>query len=72
MSAVMTSVGIPLTAIPIIAGADRFNDMAQTMTNVAGDLFASTLVAKSEGMIGDEAMKNNLVESTGFHDQVAE
>lgn len=53
MSAVMSSVGIPLTAIPIIAGADRFNDMAQTMTNVAGDLFASTLVAKSEKMIGD-------------------
>lgn len=62
MSAVMSSVGIPLAAIPIIAGADRFNDMAQTMTNVAGDLFASTLVAKSEKMIGDAVMENNSVE----------
>jgi Na+/H+-dicarboxylate symporter len=51
MSAVMTSVGIPLAAMPIIAGVDRFNDMAQTMTNVAGDLFAATMVAKSEKMI---------------------
>lgn len=51
MSAVMSSVGIPLAAVPIIAGVDRFNDMAQTMTNVAGDLFATTLVAKSENMI---------------------
>lgn len=51
MSAVMTSVGVPLAVLPIIAGVDRFNDMAQTMTNVAGDLFATTLVAKSEGGI---------------------
>lgn len=51
MSAVMSSIGVPLTAIPIIAGVDRLNDMAQTMTNVTGDLFATTLVAKSEKMI---------------------
>jgi len=51
MSAVMNSVGIPLAALPIIAGVDRFNDMAQTMTNVTGDLLATTLVAKSEKMI---------------------
>lgn len=51
MSAVMNSVGVPLAAMPIIAGVDRFNDMSQTMTNVAGDLFATTLVAKSEGMM---------------------
>lgn len=51
MTAVMNSVGVPLGALPLIAGVDRFNDMAQTMTNVAGDLFATTIVAKSEGMI---------------------
>lgn len=64
MSAVMSSVGIPLTAIPIIAGADRFNDMAQTMTNVAGDLFASALVAKSEKMIvlDEEPAADGIVE----------
>jgi len=48
MSAVMTSVGVPLGALPLIAGVDRFNDMAQTATNVIGDLFATTLVAKNE------------------------
>ncbi len=48
MGAVMGSVGIPLGAIPLIAGVDRFNDMAQTSTNVMGDLFATTLIAKSE------------------------
>jgi Na+/H+-dicarboxylate symporter len=49
MGAVMGSVGIPLGALPLIAGVDRLNDMAQTSTNVIGDLFATTLVAKSEG-----------------------
>jgi Na+/H+-dicarboxylate symporter len=49
MGAVMGSVGIPLGALPLIAGVDRLNDMAQTITNVIGDLFATTIVAKSEG-----------------------
>lgn len=54
MSAVMNSVGVPLGALPLIAGVDRFNDMAQTMTNVTGDLFATIIVAKSEGMMEEE------------------
>ena len=49
MGAVMGSVGIPLGALPLIAGVDRLNDMAQTSTNVIGDLFATVLVSKSEG-----------------------
>lgn len=49
MGAVMSSVGVPLGALPLIAGVDRLNDMAQTITNVIGDLFATTIVAKSEG-----------------------
>jgi Na+/H+-dicarboxylate symporter len=61
MSAVLSSVGIPLTVMPIIAGVDRFNDMAQTMTNVAGDLFATTLVAKSEKMIDLEPLGKSVL-----------
>ncbi|MBI5447898.1 MAG: dicarboxylate/amino acid:cation symporter [Gammaproteobacteria bacterium] len=48
MSAVMTSVGLPLGAIPLLAGVDRLNDMAQTTTNVMGDLFAATVISKQE------------------------
>jgi DAACS family dicarboxylate/amino acid:cation (Na+ or H+) symporter len=47
MSAVMSSVGIPLGAIAMIAGVDRLNDMMQTSTNVAGDAFVATLVSGS-------------------------
>ncbi|QGP56391.1 C4-dicarboxylate permease [Piscirickettsia salmonis] len=48
MGAVMSSLGLPLGVIPLVAGVDRLNDMMQTMTNVAGDVFATTVVAKQE------------------------
>jgi Na+/H+-dicarboxylate symporter len=55
MSAVMSSVGLPLGAISLIAGVDRLNDMAQTTTNVVGDLYAAFMIAKSEGELGETA-----------------
>jgi DAACS family dicarboxylate/amino acid:cation (Na+ or H+) symporter len=48
MGAIMQSCGIPIGALPLIAGVDRFNDMAQTTTNVIGDLFAATLLASKK------------------------
>lgn len=51
MGAVQSSVGIPLGAIPLIAGVDRLNDMMQTCTNVAGDLFTTAIIAKSENQM---------------------
>lgn len=51
MGAVMSSVGIPLGALALIAGVDRLNDMAQTATNVTGDLFSATLIADNEGLL---------------------
>jgi dicarboxylate/amino acid:cation (Na+ or H+) symporter, DAACS family len=51
MGAVMSAVGIPLGALALIAGVDRLNDMAQTATNVTGDLFSATLVADNEGLL---------------------
>jgi Na+/H+-dicarboxylate symporter len=46
MSAVVQSIGVPVTAVPMIAGVDRFNDMAQTATNVISDLFSLSIIAK--------------------------
>lgn len=48
MGAVMSSIGLPLGAIPLIAGIDRIIDMGMTATNVAGDLFTTVIIAKSE------------------------
>ena len=48
MSAVIATMGMPLGAIPLIAGIDRINDMIQTTTNVISDIFAAYLVSESE------------------------
>lgn len=50
MSAVITTMGMPLGALPLIAGIDRINDMIQTTTNVISDIFAAYLVSESEYM----------------------
>ena len=44
MTIVFTSVGIPIEAIAIIAGIDRFLDMFSTAINVTGDLTISKIV----------------------------
>ncbi|MGE4528747.1 MAG: dicarboxylate/amino acid:cation symporter [Rhodospirillaceae bacterium] len=49
LSLVLSSVGLPLEGVAIIAGIDRVLDMARTSLNVIGDGMVATLVAKSEG-----------------------
>lgn len=54
LSLVLTSVGLPLEGLAVIAGIDRILDMARTTVNVTGDLMVSVLVAKSEGELDEE------------------
>lgn len=54
LSLVLTSVGLPLEGVAIIAGIDRILDMARTSLNVVGDCAISVLVAKSEGQLDEE------------------
>lgn len=54
MSLVLSSAGIPLEAIGLIAGVDSIIGMASTTTNVLGDTLACTLVAKSENELNEE------------------
>lgn len=49
LTIVLTSVGLPLEGIALIAGIDRVLDMARTSINVVGDLSASLVVAATEG-----------------------
>ena len=57
LSLVLTSVGLPLEGVAIIAGIDRILDMARTALNVTGDGMVTVLVAKSEGEL-DEVTYN--------------
>lgn len=58
LSLVLTSVGLPLEGIAIIAGIDRILDMARTTTNVCGDMAVTLLVGKSENEV-DEKIYNS-------------
>jgi Na+/H+-dicarboxylate symporter len=54
MSLVLTSIGLPLEGIAIIAGIDRIPDMFRTTLNTIGDSAATIAVARSEGMLDKE------------------
>jgi Na+/H+-dicarboxylate symporter len=51
LSLVLTSVGLPLEGIALVAGIDRILDMARTTVNVTGDAAVALLIAHSEGEV---------------------
>ncbi|GAB2583740.1 dicarboxylate/amino acid:cation symporter [Dyella jejuensis] len=54
MGLVLSSVGLPLEVIAVIAAVDRLLDMLATATNVTGDTVTAVMVAKSEGALDTE------------------
>lgn len=58
LSLVLTTVGLPMEGLAIIAGIDRILDMARTSVNVCGDLMVSILVGRSEKEL-DTAVYNH-------------
>ncbi|MDG3087736.1 dicarboxylate/amino acid:cation symporter [Vibrio hannami] len=53
LSLVLTTVGLPIEGLAIVAGIDRILDMARTTVNVCGDMMVSLLIAKSEGELDE-------------------
>jgi Na+/H+-dicarboxylate symporter len=51
MGLVLSSVGLPLEVIAVVAAVDRLLDMCSTSANVTGDSLAAVMVAKSEGVL---------------------
>lgn len=49
LSLVLSSVGLPMEGVALIAAIDRILDMARTWVNVQGDVMVSTVIARSEG-----------------------
>lgn len=45
---VLTSVGLPIEGVALIAGIDRILDMARTTVNITGDIACSVVVSASE------------------------
>lgn len=48
LSLVLTTVGLPIEGLAIVAGIDRILDMARTTVNICGDLMVAVLIGKSE------------------------
>lgn len=59
LSLVLTTVGLPLEGLAIVAGIDRILDMARTTVNICGDMMVSLLVAKSEGELDKDIFDGN-------------
>ena len=55
LGTVLTSVGLPLEGIAIVAGVDKLIDMPRTSINIIGDLMCSAFVARTEGELDPEA-----------------
>ncbi len=54
MPVVFAAVGLPIDAIALILGVDRFLDMLRTSLNVTGDAAVATIIDRSEGRLDEE------------------
>ncbi|WP_228289159.1 dicarboxylate/amino acid:cation symporter [Marinobacter salinisoli] len=64
LSLVLTTVGLPMEGLAIVAGIDRILDMARTTVNVCGDMMVSVLVGKSENELDEAVYNKTAAEST--------
>ena len=65
LSLVLSTVGLPMEGLAIIAGIDRILDMARTTVNVSGDLMVSVLIGKSENELNESVYLGVETQSTG-------
>lgn len=69
LTLVLTTVGLPLEGVALIAGIDRILDMARTVVNVSGDLVATTVIAKSENELDEEHYNADMEQSVLIAEQ---
>ena len=62
LSMVLSSVGIPLEGIALVAGIDRMLDMVRSTVNVTGDALAAVLVSASENELDLDCYNRNIKE----------
>lgn len=54
LSAVFTSVGVPLEGLALLAGIDRLREMVSTTLNITGDAVVAVYIAKAEGEFNEQ------------------
>jgi len=71
LSLVLSTVGLPMEGLAIIAGIDRILDMARTSVNVSGDLMVSLLIGKSENEFNEAVYLGDEVQLPVIEDTVS-
>ncbi len=59
LTIVLNAVNLPLETIGLLAGIDRILNMARVIPNIVGDAAAAVVVAKSEGELHPELVKED-------------
>ncbi|MCG8532464.1 MAG: dicarboxylate/amino acid:cation symporter [Desulfovibrionales bacterium] len=54
LSLILSSVGLPMEGIALIAGIDRILDMARTVVNISGDAMTALVVSRTEREMDEE------------------
>jgi Na+/H+-dicarboxylate symporter len=54
LSVVVSSAGLPLEGLALVAGVDRIREMGSTVLNILGDAVVGVYVAKSEKELNEE------------------
>lgn len=60
----LTTMGLPLDVVGMIAGIFRIIDMGTTTMNVTGDVVSTICIARGEKMIDDSVYNNSEAKST--------
>jgi Na+/H+-dicarboxylate symporter len=63
LTVTLTSVGVPVEGMALLAGIDRIREMGSTVLNILGDAVCAVVIAKQEG---------ELDESQYYHEQLVE
>lgn len=58
LSVVLTSVGLPIEGLAILAAIDRLRDMVGTVLNITGDAVVAVYIAKKENELNEEQYYN--------------
>lgn len=62
LGSVLSSVGLPMQGIAVLAGIDRLRDIIGTPMNILGDAVVAVYVASTEGEIHKEGVEEGLLE----------
>ncbi len=61
LAATLSSTGLPVEGLALIAGVDRFMDMGRTVVNVIGNSLAACVISRTEGQFDDKSASSVLV-----------